>query len=251
MADMYHIGLNKGDVPPYVLLPGDPARSQYISTFLDNPVHLATKREYTTYKGEYKGIPIAVTSTGIGGPSAAIAVEELAMIGAKTFIRVGTAGSISPKVKLEDIVLATAVVREEGTSRQYVPISYPAVANFFVVNELIDAAKKSDASFHVGIIHGKDAFYIEESDLIPDHQRINQKWGVWRKANVLCTSMESAPIFTIASIRNLRAGTVLAVIGDTYGGDPIVPEAIERSVDNAIKIALEGIVKLDEKDNQA
>ena len=251
MADFYHIGINRGDIPEIVFLPGDPARARYISGFFDESRFLASKREFTTYTGSYKGIPMGVTSTGIGGPSAAIAVEELAQAGAKIFIRIGTGGSIQEYVKVGELVNVIGAVRDEGTSRQYVPVSYPAVANIDIAYALRKSAIKQGFACHTGIIHCKDAFYIEEPSMLPDENRIKQKWETWRKAGVLSTSMESATIYTVASIRKLRAGAILGIIGETHSGLPVNEDVIKDTVDKAIMTAIEAAVYLAEKNEDS
>ena len=159
----YHIALCPGDVGRYCILPGDPARSKIIAMFFDDAVHVATNREYTTYTGTLLGEKVSVCSTGIGGPSAAIAMEELTAIGADTFLRVGTCGGIDLKVKSNDVVVATGAIRNEGTSREYAPIEFPAVADFEVVSAMVQAAKDSGHPWHVGVVQCKDSFYGQHS----------------------------------------------------------------------------------------
>jgi uridine phosphorylase len=241
----YHVGLKKGDVGRYVLLPGDPGRVPYISKFFDEASLVASNREYTTYTGSVDGIKISCTSTGIGCPSAAIAIEELIKIGADTFIRIGTSGAVNTDVRLGDAVISTAAIREEGTTRQYVPLSYPAVADLDVTLALREAAKKLGFRYHCGIMHCKDAFYIEEPDMIPQAKHNQELWETWRKSRVLATSMEAAALFTIGSIRNVRVGEVTAVIGLTYDDTPIIKKV---GVDEAIKIAIEAVKILNTMD---
>ncbi|MFH0947582.1 MAG: nucleoside phosphorylase [Elusimicrobiota bacterium] len=245
----YHIALGKGDVGRYVLLPGDPGRTPLIAKFFDNAKEMGCNREYRTFTGNIIGydgkkIKISTTSTGIGCPSTAIAVEELIKIGADTFIRIGTAGSLQKKVGLGDVVISTAAVREEGTTRQYVPLSYPAVANFDVTSALISAAEKLKITVHYGISHCKDAFYIESAKDLPLSDHNEKMWTAWERSNVLATSMESAALFVISSIRKVYAGEVLAIIGLTYSDKPIVQKV---GVEEAIKIAIEAVKILEEK----
>ncbi|MDI6642030.1 MAG: uridine phosphorylase [Elusimicrobiota bacterium] len=246
----YHIGLGKGDVGRYVLLPGDPGRTEIIAKFFENAKEIAFNREYRTFTGFIKGydgkkIKISTTSTGIGCPSTAICIEELIKIGADTFIRIGTAGSLQKEVRLGDVVISTAAVREEGTTRQYVPISYPAVANLEVTNALVEAAKKLDVMYHVGIVHCKDAFYTEStkgSPPIPLSEHNEQMWNAWYRSNVLATSMESAALFVISSIKRVYAGEVLAIIGLTYSDEPVVKKV---GIEEAIKVAIEAVKIID------
>ncbi len=248
MSDkLYHIELSRGEMPRYVLLPGDPGRVPYIARQLDNPREIARHREYVSYTGMYHGIAVGVMSTGIGCPSAAIAVEELIEIGADTFIRVGTAGSLQEDVRVGDLVISQAAVREEGTSVQYVPLSYPATADLDVTLALRRAAEDLRVRAHVGISHCKDAFYSEEPGRVPLDEFHRQRWSVWRKARVLSTSMEAAAIFTISSIHGARAGEVVAIVGDTAGNSPIVKLA---GVDEAIRCALDAIVILQRQSAQ-
>ncbi|MFH0879626.1 MAG: nucleoside phosphorylase, partial [Lentisphaerota bacterium] len=209
----YHINMKKGDVGRYVLLPGDPGRVPKIAAFFDKAAEVTFNREYRTYTGYIDGIKVSCTSTGIGCPSTAIAVEELIKIGADTFIRIGTAGSLQREVGLGDVCITTAAVREEGTTRQYVPLSYPAVADLDVTLALREAARKLGLKHHCGIGHCKDAFYIEGEDTLPIAQENRMKWDAWYKSNVLTTSMEASALFVISSIRKVRAGEILAIIG--------------------------------------
>ena len=159
----YHINCKAGEVGRYCILPGDPGRSGKIAQYFDNPVHVTTNREYVTYTGELLGEKVTVTSTGIGGPSAAIAMEELANLGANTFIRVGTCGGIRLDVTSSDLVIATGAVRMEGTSREYAPIEFPAVADYEVLSALVDAARAGKRRWHAGVVQCKDSFYGQHS----------------------------------------------------------------------------------------
>ncbi len=246
----YHIGLKNGDIGKYILLPGDPQRTQLIAEFFDKAEEVAFNREFRTFRGYITGfngkkIKVSTTSTGIGCPSAAICIEELANIGGEVFIRVGTAGSLQRDVKIGDLVITTASVREEGTSRQYVPLSYPAVADIDVVNSLVNAAKKLNFNYHTGIVHCKDAFYTENFSykfFLPLKEYNETLWKVWQRSNVLATSMESSALFVIGSIRKLKVGEVLAIIGSTCFNKPIVKKV---GIKEAIKVAIEAVKILD------
>ncbi|MBU2568089.1 MAG: nucleoside phosphorylase [Elusimicrobia bacterium] len=243
----YHIALGKGDVGRYVLLPGDPGRTKKIAEYFDDAKEMAFNREYRTFTGHITGydgkkIKISTTSTGIGCPSTAICVEELIKIGADTFIRIGTAGSLQKEVKLGDVVITTASVREEGTTRQYVPLSYPAVADLDVTNALVGAAKRKRFRWHAGIAHCKDAFYTEGAKGLPLSEHNEEMWNAWYRSNVLSTSMESAALFVVSSIKKVRAGEILAIIGLTWSNAPIVKKV---GVEEAIKIAIEAVKILD------
>ncbi|MBN2053466.1 uridine phosphorylase [bacterium] len=238
----YHIHLKQGDVGRYVLLPGDPGRVEKIAGFLDDARPVAANREFVTWRGTHAGVPVAVVSTGIGCPSAAICLEELIKVGADTFIRVGTSGSLQPRVKLGDLVISTAAVREEGTSRQYVPLSFPAVADLDVTLALRDAAAALGFTAHAGITHCKDAFYIEGGVDLPLQESNQALWRTWLRAGVVSTAMEAGALFVLGSIRGVRVGEVMAVIGETWNDAPVVAKV---GIDEAIRCALEAIRRLD------
>ncbi len=232
----YHIDVAPGEVGRYVLLPGDPKRAAKIAEFFDDPKEVAFNREYRTFTGNWKGLKVSVTSTGIGCPSAAIAVEELIKVGADTFIRVGTAGSLQKEVEVGQLAISTGAVREEGTTLQYVPAEYPAVATPEVVFALREAAKKRGYPHHLGITHCKDAFYSEEEGYCACEEMSKMRWNAWMRANVIATSMEESAIFVVGSLRRVRTGSILSIIGATWAGQPIVggvgPEkAIETALD--------------------
>jgi uridine phosphorylase len=166
MNKKYHVGLAKGEVGEYVLVPGDPGRTPMIAKYLDGAKEVAFSREYRTFTGSLDGVPVSTMSTGMGGPSVAIGIEELSELGVHTFLRVGTCGAAQPEIKIGDLVIALGAVRSEGTPNGYVPLEYPAVASLEVVNALVEAAEASGVPHHVGIIRSVDALY---SDLKPEH----------------------------------------------------------------------------------
>ena len=201
---LYHIHCKPGDVGRYVLLPGDPFRTDLIASYFDDARLVAHNREHKTWTGTLNGVKVSVTSTGMGCPSAAIAVEELIKCGADTFIRVGTAGRVCDKAYDEtlDGVINTAAVRDEGTTIHYIPIEYPAVADRHVVDALARAAKKLGYNFAEGITQSKDSFYGQhEPEAMPAEGRLKERWEAWRRGNVMSSEMESAAIFVISSIR--------------------------------------------------
>lgn len=202
-----HIMCGVGDVARYVMIPGDPKRVERIAGFFDESLKVAEYRGFVTYTGRVDGIGVSACSTGIGCPSAAIVVEELARIGAETFIRVGTTGSLQPSVEVGDIVIASAAVRGDGTSRGYVPIEYPAVADFNVTTALVRAAQRSKRRVHFGPVLTSDDFYGDVDSL-----------RLWSRFDVLSVEMECSAIFTLAKVRKLRAGAILAVDGDPLTG---------------------------------
>lgn len=210
---LYHIHCKPGDVGRYVLLPGDPFRTDLIASHFDDARLVAHNREHKTWTGTLNGVKVSVTSTGMGCPSAAIAVEELIKCGADTFIRVGTAGRVCDKAYDEtlDGVINTAAVRDEGTTIHYIPIEYPAVADRHVVDALARAAKKLGYNFAEGITQSKDSFYGQhEPEAMPAEGRLKERWEAWRRGNVMSSEMESAAIFVISSIRGCRASSIMA-----------------------------------------
>lgn len=210
---MYHIHLKKGDVGRYVLLPGDPARTDMIAKYFDNPKLIAHNREHKTWTGSLNGVKVSVTSTGMGCPSTAIALEELIKCGADTFIRVGTAGRVCEKAQDPDLdgVINTAAVRDEGTTVSYIPIEYPAVADRHIVDALARASKKLGYNFAEGITQSKDSFYGQhEPDNMPSGKRLKERWEAWKFGNVMTSEMEAAAIFVISSIRGCRASSIMS-----------------------------------------
>ena len=233
----YHVHLRRGDIGRYVLLPGDPGRVPLIASFFDEAKEVAFNREYRTFTGTVDGIKVSACSTGIGCPSTAIAVEELIKCGADTFIRIGTCGALQPEIKLGDLCITTGAIREEGTTRQYVPMSYPAVADLDVTLALREAARQLKLPAHTGIGHCKAAFFIEDKN-IPIREEIDALWNAWYRSNVISTSMESAALFVVSSIRRVRAGEILATIGLTYNDAPIIAKV---GVEEAIRTAIEAV----------
>ena len=244
----YHLELKVGDVGRYILLPGDPCRVPKIAACFDQAQEIAFNREYRTFTGTVDGIRISATSTGIGCPSTAICVEELVRCGADTFIRVGTAGGLQPGIELGDLCITTASVRDEGTTRQYVPLEYPAVADFEVTAALRDAAQMLGFRYHLGIGHTKDAFYTEGGTDLPLSEHCRERWKVWERANVLSTSMEAAALFVVSAFKKVRAGEILAIIGLTYKNEPIVAK---EGIDESIQVAIEAVKILAEQDQAA
>ena len=206
----YHIQCQFGDVGRYVLMPGDPGRVPQIAKYLDNAQEVANNREFCTYTGTIDGVPVSVTSTGIGCPSAAIAIEELVRCGADTFIRVGTSGRMQPHMNVGDLVVATAAIRDEGTSQQYLPLAFPAVADPTIVQALMNACEQENAPFHTGIVQSKDSFYGEvEMARMPMADRLKARWEAWVAGGALCSEMEAATLFIVASVLRKRAGALM------------------------------------------
>ena len=212
-GQQYHICCKPGDVGRYVLLPGDPFRTDYIASFLDDAKLVAHNREHKTWTGTLKGVPVSVTSTGMGGPSAAIAIEELIHCGADTFIRIGTAGRLCPESQDSTIqgIIATGAVRSEGLTGEYVPYEYPAIADRHVVAALADSAEEFGYNFKEGIVHCKDSFYGQiDPDGLPNGDLLKYKWKAWERSRVMATEMETATLLVISSIRGCRAGSILS-----------------------------------------
>ena len=208
----YHIRLTEGDVGGYVLLPGDPARTDLIAAYLDDANLVAHNREHKTWTGYLDGEKVTVTSTGMGCPSTAIAVEELINLGAHTLIRVGNAGRVAPEAFDDtlDGVITTAAVRDEGTTVHYIPVEYPAVADRRVVAALSDAAKAIGANFAEGITQSKESFYGQvQPEISPAEELLRYRWKAWQKGHVLCSEMEAAALFIVGGIRGCRTGGIM------------------------------------------
>lgn len=211
----YHTGINANDIGKYVLLPGDPGRCEKIASFFENPVKVASNREFTTYTGMLRGERVSVTSTGIGGPSAAIALEELVKSGADTFIRIGTCGGMQDEVMSGDIVVATGAVRMEGTSREYAPVEYPAVADFEVTEALVRAAGRQNLRIHAGVVQSKDSFFGQhEPEVMPVSWQLQNKWEAWLRMGCLASEMESAALFIAGGFLRVRVGACFLVMAN-------------------------------------
>ncbi|MBQ3561226.1 MAG: uridine phosphorylase [Oscillospiraceae bacterium] len=247
----YHLQIRPGDVGRYVILPGDPKRCEKIAKHFDNPVLVADSREYVTYTGYLDGEKVSVTSTGIGGPSASIAMEELVLSGADTFIRVGTCGGIDLDVKGGDIVVATGAIRMEGTSREYAPIEFPAVANLEVANALVCSGKELGYTCHTGIVQCKDAFYGQhEPERMPVSYELLNKWEAWKRLGVKASEMESAALFVVASHLKVRCGSCFLVVGNQERNALGMDNPIVHETEGAITVAVEAIRKLIKQDKE-
>lgn len=245
----FHINCKQGDVGRYCLLPGDPGRCEKIAQYFDNPTHVMTNREYVTYTGTLLGEKVSVTSTGIGGPSASIAMEELANIGVDTFVRIGTCGGIKLEVTSGDIVVATGAVRMEGTSREYAPIEFPAVADFEVLNALVDAAKASGRRWHAGVVQCKDSFYGQHApERMPISYELQNKWEAWKRLGVLASEMESAALFTVAAHRGVRCGSAFHVIWNQERNAAGLDQTRDEDTDSAVRVGVEAVKLLIQRD---
>lgn len=245
----YHIQVAKGEVGRYVIMPGDPKRCVKIAQYFDDPVLVADNREYITYTGMLDGVKVSVTSTGIGGPSASIAMEELYRCGADTFIRIGTCGGMQTEVKSGDVVIATGAIRMEGTSREYAPIEFPAVADLTVTNALVEAAEKKGYSFHTGVVQCKDSFYGQhEPEVKPVSYELLNKWEAWKRLGCLASEMESAALFIVASSLGVRVGSCFLVVANQEREKLGLENPVMHDTDMAIQVAVEGIRGLIRKD---
>ena len=248
----YHIQVGKGDVGRYVILPGDPKRCAKIAKYFDEPVLVADNREYVTYTGYLDGVKVSVTSTGIGGPSASIAMEELVMSGADTFIRIGTCGGMQLEVKSGDVVIANGAIRMEGTSREYAPIEFPAVADISVTNALIQAAEELGKPHHVGVVQCKDSFYGQHApERMPVSYELLNKWEAWKRMGCLASEMESAALFIVASHLRVRAGSYFLVVANQEREKEGLENPVVHDTDVAIQVAVQAIRKLMEADRKA
>ncbi len=247
----FHIKCKAGDVGRYCFLPGDPGRCEKIAAYFDNPVKVQSNREYTTYTGTLLGEKVSVCSTGIGGPSAVIAMEELHNIGADTFIRVGTCGGIALPVKSDDVVIATGAVRHEGASREYAPIEFPAVSDYEVQSALVQAAKNLGKPWHAGVVQCKDSFYGQhDPKRMPVSQELLYKWEAWKRLGVLASEMESAALFIVASYLRVRAGSTFLVVGNQERDKAGLENPIVHDTESAIKTAVEAVRILIRQDGE-
>lgn len=247
----YHIRTNSENVGKYVIMPGDPKRSEKIAGYFENPVLVADNREYVTYTGMLAGEKVSVTSTGIGGPSAAIALEELVHCGAHTFVRVGTCGAMQLPVMGGDIVIATGSVRMEGTTKEYAPIEFPAVANLQVVNALVSSAKESGIRYHTGVVQSKDSFYGQHEPLNkPVGYELASKWEAWKKLGCLASEMESAALFVAGASLGVRVGACFLVIGNQEREEAGLDDPKVFDTELAIKTGVGALKRLIEQDKK-
>lgn len=245
MEQSYHIGFNAGHGAKYAILPGDPGRVEAIAKHLENPKFYYEQREYTTWIGELCGEKVLVMSTGMGGPSTAIGVEELYRTGVETFIRVGTCGGMHKDVIGGDIVIATGAIRMEGTSKEYVPIEFPAVPDIVCASKLIEAAKDLGIRYHAGIVQCKDSFYGQHNpERMPVGYELLSKWDAWCKAGCLASEMESAALFIVAQVLGAKAASVFSVVWNQERQKLGLSNPEVHDTEPAIKTAVEAIKKL-------
>ena len=241
---MYHINLNKADIQgaKYAILPGDPDRVPKIAAFFDNPQKIGQKREYVSYLGQLCGENVLCVSTGIGGPSAAICIEELRQLGVENFIRVGTSGGMQLKVNAGDIVVVSGAIRMEGTSKEYLPIEFPAVADLDITCALRDAAKKLGYTYHTGVVQCKDSFYGQHApQRMPVSYELEHKWEAWIRGGCLASEMESAALFTVCATLGAKAGAVMLCVWNQEREKAGLDQNEEHDTEKAIKTAIEAI----------
>jgi len=251
LEPMYHIGFDDSHNAKYAILPGDPGRVEKIARALQSPEFHCQNREYTTWTGEINKEKVLVMSTGMGGPSTAIGVEELYKTGVRTFLRVGTCGGMATNVIGGDVVIATGAIRMEGTSREYVPIEFPAVANLEVTNALVDGAKNLGAAWHAGIVQCKDSFYGQhDPERMPIGNQLMEKWRTWISAGCLASEMESAALYIVSQVLGARAGCVLNVVWNQERAAQGLSNPQSHDTALAIRVAVEALRILIEQDKQ-
>lgn len=245
LEKQFHIHCAPGDVGGYCILPGDPGRCAAIAAHFDNPKEIARNREFVTYTGMLCGQKVSVCSTGIGGPSAAIAMEELCNCGVHTFIRVGTCGGIDLEVRSGDIVVATGAIRYDHTSLEYAPIEFPAVPDFTVTQTLIQAAAALGKRVHAGVVQCKDSFYGQHSpDASPVSYELKQKWEAWKRLGVKASEMESAALFVVAAARKVRCGSCFHVIWNQEREAAGLDQDMSEDTSAAVAVGVEALRRL-------
>lgn len=236
----------------YAILPGDPFRVESIAALLEQPVKLAFHREYCSYLGYLEGEPVIVMSHGIGGPSTAIAVEELSQLGVGTMIRCGTCAGMQMEVKPGDCILVSGSIRQDGTAREYLPEIFPAIANFEVLTAMSQVATEAAIPHHVGVVHCKDSFWGQKFvDTMPMASMLKERWDMWVSCGVLGSEMESSTLFTVSSVRHIRAGAVMLCVWNQFRRDAGLPVEECRDTSAAARIAVETIRKLIKQDHHS
>jgi uridine phosphorylase len=242
MATQPHLLVDEGDLNDIALIPGDPGRVDRIADQCDESEVVAQNREYKIVNATYDGTDLTICSTGIGCPSAAIAIEEMHAVGVETVIRVGTTGALQSDIDIGDMVVATGAAKNEGTSKRYEAVEYPAVPDYDVLSALVDSAEENDEAVHVGPIASDDAFYAETDEYVED----------WEAANILCVEMEAAAVFSIARRKGMAAGAICTVDGNLVEGtqkgvdteDEELPDKAKNNVGRAISLTLDAVVEL-------
>ena len=248
----FHTLLAQGDVGRYCILPGDPGRCAPIAAHFDDARLIASNREFTTYTGTLLGEPVSVCSTGIGGPSAVIALEDLVQCGADTFVRIGTCGGIRLDVQSDDVVIATGAIRHEGASREYAPIEFPAVPDFDVLSALVEAARSLGKPWHAGVVHCKDSFYGQHDPArMPVSYELLAKWEAWKRLGTLSSEMESAALFTAAASLGVRCGSAFHVVWNQEREAAGLDQKESEDTGAAIELGIEALKLLIRRDREA
>lgn len=252
LAKQFHIACAQGDIGRYCILPGDPGRVPAIAALFDDAKQIAYNREFNVWTGTLLGEKVTACSTGIGGPSASIAMEELHKCGADTFIRTGTCGGIDLNVQSGDVVVATGAIRYEHTSREYAPIEFPAVADFQVTNALVEATKKLGFPLHTGIVQCKDSFYGQHVPAAsPVYYELQQKWESWKRLGVKASEMESAALFVVAAALGCRCGSCFHVVWNQEREAAGLDQKMSEDTSSSVKVSVEALKLLIEADRKA
>ena len=252
LAKQFHIACAQGDIGRYCILPGDPGRVPAIAALFDDAKQIAYNREFNVWTGTLLGEKVTACSTGIGGPSASIAMEELHKCGADTFIRTGTCGGIDLNVQSGDVVVATGAIRYEHTSREYAPIEFPAVADFQVTNALVEATKKLGFPLHTGIVQCKDSFYGQHDPAAsPVYYELQQKWESWKRLGVKASEMESAALFCCAAALGVRCGSCFHVVWNQEREAAGLDQKMSEDTSSSVKVSVEALKLLIEEDRKA
>lgn len=245
IGKQFHIRCVEGDVGRYVFLPGDPGRCESIAAYFDDPVHIGMNREYNIYTGTMLGQKVSVCSTGIGGPSASIAMEELKNIGADTFIRIGTCGGIAMDVRPGDVIVANGAVRYEHTSMEYAPIEFPAVPDFGITAALKEASETLGYRTHVGVVQCKDSFYGQHSpEKSPVYYELERKWESWKRLGVKASEMESSALFVVAAALGVRCGSCFHVIWNQEREKEGFTDAMVEDTSGAVRVGIEAMKRI-------
>ena len=252
LAKQFHIACTQGDIGRYCILPGDPGRVPAIAALFDDAKQIAYNREFNVWTGTLLGEKVTACSTGIGGPSASIAMEELHKCGADTFIRTGTCGGIALDVQSGDVVVATGAIRYEHTSREYAPIEFPAVADFQVTNALVEATKKLGFPLHTGIVQCKDSFYGQHDPAAsPVYYELQQKWETWKRLGVKASEMESAALFVVAAALGCRCGSCFHVVWNQEREAAGLDQKMSEDTTSSVRVSVEALKILIEEDRKA
>ena len=252
LAKQFHIACAQGDIGRYCILPGDPGRVPAIAALFDDAKQIAYNREFNVWTGTLLVEKVTACSTGIGGPSASIAMEELHKCGADTFIRTGTCGGIALDVQSGDVVVATGAIRYEHTSREYAPIEFQAVADFQVTNALVEATKKLGLPLHTGIVQCKDSFYGQHDPAAsPVYYELQQKWESWKRLGVKASEMESAALFVVAAALGCRCGSCFHVVWNQEREAAGLDQKMSEDTTSSVRVSVEALKLLIEEDRKA